>query len=552
MLVGLLQTIHEASVVGRAPGWSWIASLVFFNVVLYTVVLARPDRARRWLVHLRFGLGAMACLVLATVLGTLVLQQVPAEVFERHYGALAPWLRAAHLHDLFHSWAFLFVLALLVCSQVAMVLHRRRRGWAFALAHGGVALLLVAGMISSRFGARGMVHLEVGDSTDEMQTFAHTPEALPFALRLDAFSTERRAPAWRLRVQERDGAGWRTTASLDGAQAGAHTVDGVGTVEVLAPATTHTAPGDAVQPSADGRGAPAVRLRIGRGEAAETRWLFADGTGRAVTHLPRHGLTIRFLAGPRTRPTPPAGVELWLLASDRTAVVVEDGAVRRSLPYQVRTELRVAGLDLQVRETLASGRWAGLKADSPRASASVQVRVDGKAPVTLHEKRAPWLPLPGGRRLLLSRKADEQINWTASVTLLAGDEVVERSVRVNEPLRWGSYTIHQREHDPENPRYAGLLIVRDPGLPLVYLGLVVMVLGVLGVLFLVPRRRRSGRRRAHPAGGDSRPPVRSAASGGSRPPGAPEDLCETPRVGHDLEERILLRAEATRARRGSP
>jgi cytochrome c biogenesis protein len=59
-----------------------------------------------------------------------------------------------------------------------------------------------------------------------------------------------------------------------------------------------------------------------------------------------------------------------------------------------------------------------------------------------------------------------------------GVVVSRKSINVNNPLRWRGYTVYQSGWDPENPRYSNLLVSRDPGTPLVYLGFLLLPLGL--------------------------------------------------------------------------
>ena len=61
-------------------------------------------------------------------------------------------------------------------------------------------------------------------------------------------------------------------------------------------------------------------------------------------------------------------------------------------------------------------------------------------------------------------------------------------IRVNAPSTWQGYSLYQASYDPKNTRLSGILVVHDPGLPLALLGLVATLLGILHILWWIPRR----------------------------------------------------------------
>jgi hypothetical protein len=61
-----------------------------------------------------------------------------------------------------------------------------------------------------------------------------------------------------------------------------------------------------------------------------------------------------------------------------------------------------------------------------------------------------------------------------------------RTIEVNRPLSHGGYTFYQSGYDPDNPGWTSLEVVRDPGVPLVYAGFVLMLSGLFTVFYLNP------------------------------------------------------------------
>lgn len=339
------------------------------------VVVALQGIARGWAwlreaASLRFAIAVLLALTAATMMGTLVLQTSNQAVFFGRYGALAPVLTWLHLHDLFHSAWFCWLLLLFGVGAVASVVqHRawRLRQLGFLLSHGGLLLLLSGGAVGLLWGARGMVHLQIGETAAKYLRDDGRSAPLPFALTLDQFAAARREPRFRLYVVRPGGDGLTVAASFDAEVPGVHPVAGYGRVEVVA-----------FQPAAQ---SPAVQLRL--------------------------------------RPT------------------------------------------------------AG-------AAQPVTLRAAGPASVTLGGD---------GPELRLAKKADDVENFVSTLGVgVDGRRAVTGEVRVNQPLSYRGYSFFQANYDPKNPRYSGILVVRDPGLLLVYAGLLASLLGIVRVLLLRPRR----------------------------------------------------------------
>lgn len=71
--------------------------------------------------------------------------------------------------------------------------------------------------------------------------------------------------------------------------------------------------------------------------------------------------------------------------------------------------------------------------------------------------------------------------------ILDGVVVKHKIIEVNSPLSYMGYTLYQSGYDPENPRLTILQVVRDPGVPIVYLGFFLMVVGLALIFYVWPQ-----------------------------------------------------------------
>ena len=106
-----------------------------------------------------------------------------------------------------------------------------------------------------------------------------------------------------------------------------------------------------------------------------------------------------------------------------------------------------------------------------------QFEANGKAVALFPGKHA----LVDGLAIMFRLREGQPKVYQSTLTVLdgSGKEVQTQKVVVNDPLRQDGWWLYQSNWDPKNRRYSGIHLVRDPGLPLVFLGLIILVLGTL-------------------------------------------------------------------------
>lgn len=78
-------------------------------------------------------------------------------------------------------------------------------------------------------------------------------------------------------------------------------------------------------------------------------------------------------------------------------------------------------------------------------------------------------------------------DFISKVTILKENkELVKRDIRVNEPLSFGGYKFFQSSYDTEALAWSGLQIVRDPGVPVVYAGFILLIAGFTVIFYINP------------------------------------------------------------------
>lgn len=74
--------------------------------------------------------------------------------------------------------------------------------------------------------------------------------------------------------------------------------------------------------------------------------------------------------------------------------------------------------------------------------------------------------------------------------LKGGKEIINQDIRVNEPMRFGGYTFFQSSYDNQALSWSGLQVVKDPGVPVIYFGFILLILGLVMIFYINPLTQR--------------------------------------------------------------
>lgn len=66
-------------------------------------------------------------------------------------------------------------------------------------------------------------------------------------------------------------------------------------------------------------------------------------------------------------------------------------------------------------------------------------------------------------------------------------EILKETIEVNRPLRYKGYSFYQASYDQDNFKWTGLDVVRDPGVPFVWCGFILLNLGVILRFYFRPK-----------------------------------------------------------------
>lgn len=233
-----------------------------------------------------------------------------------------------------------------------------------------------------------------------------------------------------------------------------------------------------------------VLIRDQKTREEKARWLFARNPDFGHSEGDTKGPRFIYRFEPARQP---AARELLILGEARQLWRLEKGQVLERLPLeQWKTAcagLPVSGMEVHasaVVETIPTTRseaWENPVADvvieEGGASREVRFNAQHSQPVALAD---------GKTFLAFELRADEPKAFRSHLTILEGGKTItEKTIVVNDPLSYKGFMFYQSNFRKEDPTYSGIQVVRDPGLGIVFLGFIMMSLGVVFIYYIRPR-----------------------------------------------------------------
>lgn len=210
-----------------APGA--VPFVVYTTLMTVTlVVTAYVVRGRLLDAVAGFRLAAVALTILGlgAALGTLVLQNKPESYYREALGGVGALVLALRLDDLFHSFWFGGVIALMNTGLITSAIRRwpvTRRNVGFFLVHLGIIVTLLGAGVSAVFSVKGRIDLRVGQSASTVNVTKSglpSPAEVPLnaSVQLLDFDVDHYAdtPRLRLFLPAKKGSGFDLKASFEG------------------------------------------------------------------------------------------------------------------------------------------------------------------------------------------------------------------------------------------------------------------------------------------------------------------------------------------------
>lgn len=162
----------------------------------------------------------------------------------------------------------------------------------------------------------------------------------------------------------------------------------------------------------------------------------------------------------------------WFLVVPAALLAVNMFARARGRPLSLPALVTVMGTVTVVFGTLYSS-IAGMEGIMP-------ISVNESKDVLYADKTAYRLPFTV--RLddfTVERDGDSVGNFRSTLQVCSGGTTAGGVTAVNRPFRWNGYTFYQQSYDPRYPRWTGLKVVKDPGTKFVFMGLLLLNMGII-------------------------------------------------------------------------
>jgi len=482
-----------------------VAATGVASLVVLGLSFVVPGRLRSTLTGFRFTSSLLVALAVFAILGTLILQGKPAELYRARYGAVGGLILALRFDDIFHGLPYaglmaLFGAAILASASLRWPISARRAG--FFIAHVGLLVSGAGAAASSMLSVRGRIDLFAGGDVARqvrvtrsgVPTGAYQP--LPFELKLDQFDLVNYETEYRVGYYEktrivRDGVAmddYRLKTSFDPdlawhrlPQGDRFRLKAIYPDFEMVPRTT---------PAADGPPALLVTL------AGRPHWLQPG----ELAATPDGSLAVAF--GDLLPPPPPGLATAVLVSAQERRVVIHRADGDASQP--LAEGLSLLGGAVRLDQLLAhSARGAVYQTRSQvwrNPAAVLESELVGRPTETLVTAAKPrGVFLRDGQSALVFEKRDKEVKaFLSHVTARQGPNVQRAVISVNDPFEFGGWMLYQVNFNPEDPTYSGLEAVRDPGVLWVFVGFGLICAGVLYMLYVEPRLRAGGIDRPSP------------------------------------------------------
>ena len=477
-----------------------VLGAVLASVVVLGVAFLAPGRIRETLAGFRFISTLLFVLAVFAVLGTLILQSKPAGFYIDRYGFVGTLIVALRLDDVFHGLPFAMIMALFGASVIASATLRwpvKLKAAGFFICHVGLLTSLGGAAASASLAIRGRIDLHAGgeQATHVRVTKAGAPTgefaALGFDLHLDRFDLVNYETEYRVgyyeqeRVSDEHGVHdeWKLKASFD-PDTEKHRLPNGDSFRLKAVYPDFQPAAKAV-PAPEGQ--PALEATLG----SMKQWL---GSGESIRTADNR---VAVVFG-WERPAPLEGVETTVLVSGRERKVVvhrADGSAESPLEEGAALlggVVRLGKLHERATRTVEYGT-ASQEWKAPAVLAELHAQGLPKEQLMLAGRPSPLFITPT-RALLFEKRQSEVKAYISHVTALdRGGAKVQRSISVNDPMSFAGWTLYQVNYNPEDPTYSGLEAVYDPGVAWVFLGFVLICIGVFYMFYVEPRLKKAAR-----------------------------------------------------------
>ncbi|MEB2308311.1 MAG: cytochrome c biogenesis protein ResB [Candidatus Brocadiaceae bacterium] len=245
---------------------------------------------------------------------------------------------------------------------------------------------------------------------------------------------------------------------------------------------------------------PAVQVEINGPEGSETRWVFEKFPDWDKMHPSKYKNLKLTCDGIASGHMAKNIVRLFQSSEGKQVMVsIKNNHITSTIPWELEKKYTIADSNHQIvvskyfpsfnfrKEVIKKSDTVGVPAIFVEAEGP-----SGKVDDWLfsNNQYATWYT-DNNLALVYESMGESIKHFTSKLRIIENDQtVVEKTIRVNDPLTYKGYVIYQSSYDPEAGSFSGLQIVKDPGIPIAYAGFGSLCFGVIFIFYIKPFLRK--------------------------------------------------------------
>jgi hypothetical protein len=233
---------------------------------------------------------------------------------------------------------------------------------------------------------------------------------------------------------------------------------------------------------------PAVLVRMTSSEGSKERWLFSRAP--SIHETGEEPFKIRYVN---------TNIGDYLLISnvpEGNPIVshIREGRLAEGAEAAFRQPVEIGGTGYSIAidgffENANMSKVLANRPDMPSHPAiEIAVGQEGKSQRYPLWENTP-VDVPGYKLMYVQERPIR--DFFSVLQIIDGGRVVkEKKIEVNDPLRYEGYAFYQSSYDSQGLSWSGLQVKKDPGVPLVYGGFALQILGMITVFYVNPLVRK--------------------------------------------------------------
>ncbi len=500
----------------------------------------RETQIARFFRSVRVAIVIIVLVVIASILGTIFIQNgQPNDYIQKYGDAGFFWIQLLSLDDVYHAWWYKFLLLILTIATISCLVSRVnmklvRSGSLFV--HINIITILV-GIVVGRFGEKGFLQVFENEKNGKMlveKGFIENPKTgelqrnikikeLPFEVALNDFVITRyEKPNQRLFILNQEGKSVKSFPIEKGKLLKLPKQKmGLTVLDVLPDARVR----EEMVVSEEEGALPAVKLKIDSPQGKGEGWLFAHKDDFMLSPDRQVLIYYRFYESKKAMKK---GIEkfeslapmlkkipnVFQVASGKgfepRVLRFENGKFKENHTWNGTGPIRFDGLNTSFLP-LQFLEKASLQSDivnvsdeflNPAIRLAFGTSESGiQSKWVFANQRDPHSEDTVPFEFYYS--VDFPIKeFISHIKILdGGKEVMRKSLRVNHPAKYKGYMLYQASYDKENEKWSGIQVTKDPGYPLVFVGFIGMMIGLILMFYVNPFLNRKPEKLKKPSKG---------------------------------------------------